>query len=188
MIVKTRIICILVIIVFCDNVSAQRHYEGASGLDASAGSRISGGNFDAYFNASYSEYLSKSSYYKIGINYLASTFDVSSESVVCMNYFVDGKYFYTLFSNKKSVFLNLGGGAFLGYEKIPSLERYAERGIIVKDYTSGVMAGISMGVEVEWLFYKNFGFIIGFSEMYSALSPIDKWQSTCSFGIKYLFN
>jgi hypothetical protein len=178
----------LAIILFPLTISAQRHYEGASGVDASVGSRLSGGNFDAYVNASYSEYLSKSSYYKIGINYLSSTFDVSTESAVATNYFVNGQYLYTLLSDRKSIFLNLGGGVFLGYEKIPSLDGYADKGIIVKEHKSGLATGISVNMEVEWLFYKSFGFIFNVNEMYSALSGIDKWQTTCGFGIKYLFH
>lgn len=167
---------------------AQRHFRGGQSIEVNAGSRLSGSDYNEYFNASFSHYSSKKSYLKIGLNYLAPTFEIGGETEKTTICFLDTKWFLSLLTDNKSFWLNIGGGAFIGYENVPSLDDYIKTGVILdKEYKSTATLGAIAGIELEYFFYKNAAFLIAVNQMYNPMSNLNNWHTIGSIGLKFIF-
>ena len=134
--VKTKFILMIILLALVakEGTMAQTHYRRIPAIELDYGTNVFGkaNNFVAL---SISKYISRKSYWKVGVNYFEKTFqydipisgeEISSTSPVtteeafkdskAKDWYLDGSYNYTIASNLKSIFWNIGIGAFIGTE------------------------------------------------------------------------
>lgn len=162
---------------------AQQHYKGVSALEVNYGTNIFG-DADNYFNLSYSRYINRKSYWKIGANYFEKTYDYSvtlTEGEIPLtreakgkDIYVDGSYHYTLASNLKSVYLGLSIGAFTGVEHT----RHPD-----EEYQ--FIIGPKIGTEMEIFILPRMALLAGIQQYWNPLS-FHEWNTVWNIGIKAL--
>lgn len=185
------VILILLLFTGAGVTMAQRHYKRISALEGSYGTNIFG-KADNTANISFSKYINRTSYWKVGLNYFEKSFNYSVNTdtsqptgiipviedqnleETARNWFVNGSYNRTIASNLKSIYWNIGIGCFLGteYTKHPS-EEYQ------------FIIGPEIGTEIELFILPKLAFTVGFKEMWSPLS-IKKWNTIWNAGLKVL--
>ena len=187
-------IFILALCILSLNTQAQRHSENSKGFEFSGGfmdnTQFPPDDNGAFaLNLSYSSYLSTKSYYKIGVNLNQKSYLVEDNlTAPVMTYFLDSKYFYSVFSNgKKSFFVNVGGGGFMGFENAKKLkEAYAERYYSTDLKNNRFIYGLNAGVELECFFTSRFGMVANLGESVIFNSNLSKWHTYLLVGFKYL--
>lgn len=192
---KLFIIVIVVCLPLCG--FAQRHFKGVSGIEASAGSRLSGSSFNPVINVAYSKYLRYRTYMKMGLNY--EVIDVNMGRVgkaKAYNYNFEPRFAYTFLdmpniSQNFDFFVSIQGGAIIGLERTNRLNQFRHIDNIpyveVKNLTKNrLIAGGVIALESEFFFKENIGVIVGISEQYMGTSKICKFHTVLTAGIKYL--
>ena len=125
-----RLLKLTLLLVLCactHSVYAQRHYVGISALEVNYGLNIFGRN-NTNLNLSVSKYRSRTTYWKIGLNYFEKSYNYSYESnttevptivsfsSTAKDYYIDAAYFKTVATNLSSLYFSLGLGLFTGVE------------------------------------------------------------------------
>ena len=90
------------------------------------------------------------------------------------DWYLDGSYNYTIASNLKSIFWNIGIGAFIGTEYIKHPQ---------KEYK--FIIGPEIGTEVEFFVVPQVAILASMKEVWNPLS-IHKWNTIWNIGVKVL--
>lgn len=162
---------------------AQQHYKGVSAIELNYGTNIFG-DTDNYFNLSYSRYINRKSYWKIGANYFEKSYHYpvtlpETETVFTRkdkgkDLYIDGNYHYTLASNLKSVYWGLSIGAFTGVEHT----RHSD-----KEYQ--FIIGPKIGTEMEIFILPRMALLASVQQYWNPLS-FHEWNTVWNVGIKAL--
>lgn len=162
---------------------AQQHYKGISALEVNYGTNIFG-DADNYINVSYSRYINRKSYWKIGVNYFEKTYDYSvtlPESGTSLtreeggkDLYMDGSYHYTLASNLKSIYWGLSVGAFTGVEHTRHID---------KEYQ--FIIGPKIGLEMEIFILHRIALLASVQQYWNPFS-FHEWNTVWNIGIKAL--
>lgn len=192
--VKTKFILMIILLALVakEGTMAQTHYRRIPAIELDYGTNVFGkaNNFVAL---SISKYISRKSYWKVGVNYFEKTFqydipisgeEISSTSPVTIeeafkdskakDWYLDGSYNYTIASNLKSIFWNIGIGAFIGTEYIKHPQ---------KEYK--FIIGPEIGTEVEFFVVPQVAILASMKEVWNPLS-IHKWNTIWNIGVKVL--
>lgn len=180
-----RILKLTLLLVLCactHSIYAQRHYAGVSALEFNYGQNIFGDNGNS-MNLSISKYRTRTTYWKIGLNYLEKKFDysipdVSSEQVSkrkARDYYINGTYYKTVATNLSSLYFNLGLGVFTG------VESYKED----KDKYDYIL-GPKLEAELEYFISGRIAILGRVKQYWSPFSDISKWNTIWNVGVKVL--
>lgn len=182
---KIYLFLILYIVVCSQSASAQRHYSGISGIEGTAGVNLFGDS-RVYSSFSVSKYRSRTTYWKIGLNYLEKSFKeipLQSESVddsrlnmTARDFYLDAAYFKTVSTNLSSLYFSLGIGAFSG------VEYYKEN----QEYEYDFLLGPKVEAELELFVSSRVALLGRVTQDWSPFSDIRKWNTILSFGFKVL--
>lgn len=123
-----RLLKLTLLLVLCactHSVYAQRHYVGISALEVNYGLNIFGRN-NTNLNLSVSKYRSRTTYWKIGLNYFEKSYNYSYESnttevptivsfsSTAKDYYIDAAYFKTVATNLSSLYFSKGSRKSFG--------------------------------------------------------------------------
>lgn len=168
------------------SIYAQRHYVGISGIEASYGLNIFGRS-NTNWNLSFSKYRSRTTYWKIGLNYLEKSYDYSYEDnsqgtpqvisfgKTAKDYYIDAAYYKTVATNLSSLYLNLGIGTFTG------VEAYRKQ---VDKY--GFLFGFKVEPELEYFVAQRVAILGRIKQYWSPFSYASKWNTVWNIGVKVL--
>lgn len=181
--IKIAAATIAVLLLCIGDSYAQQHYKGISAIELNYGTNIFG-DADNYLNLSYSRYINRKSYWKIGANYFEKTYGYSvtlpeSETPLARetkgkDLYIDGSCHYTLASNLKSVYWGLSIGAFTGVEHA----RHSD-----KEYQ--FIIGPKIGTEMEVFILPRMALLASIQQYWNPLS-LHEWNTVWNIGIKAL--
>lgn len=181
-----KFILLFISCVFAHHLYGQRHYANISGIEFGYGQNIFGNN-NTNLNLSISKYKSRTTYWKIGLNYFEKPFDFSYEEIyldtpdtvsvnrTAKDYYIDAAYFKTVATNLSSLYFSLGIGAFAG------VEGYKEN----KDQYDFIF-GSKIEAEVEYFISGKIAVLGRVGQYWSPLSEINKWNTVWNIGLKIL--
>ncbi|MDY5812930.1 MAG: hypothetical protein SPJ97_00145 [Bacteroides sp.] len=173
-----NIFILFTILIASMSVYGQRHYDGVGAISFSGGFNVNRGN-TPYGQISFNKYLGRSSYYKIGLNYMQADF-AAIDSVGTRlerrshDYFLDLSHLWTLFTDGNYVFFNLGFGGFTGiqtYKDAKNRFRY--------------FAGAKAEMETEIFISRRIGLLVGAQQYWNPMS-IHRWNTTAYAGLRIL--
>ena len=158
----------------------QRHYQGVSGIELNYGTNIFQGTGN-YVNLSYSKYINRKSYWKIGLNYFEKRYDYTVDNATNLkqedkgkDLYLDASYNYTIATNLESLYWNIGAGAFLGAE----YAKYSEN-----EYQ--FILGPKIETELEIFIFPRVAILTRLQQHWNPLS-LQKWNTAWNIGIKFL--
>lgn len=182
-----KLTLLLVLCACIQGLFAQRHYAGISALELNYGQNIFGSN-NHNASLSFSKYLNRTSFWKIGLNYFEKSFDYGYEDLtlevpeyrsvgrLARDYYIDAAYFKTVATNMSSVYLNLGLGLFTG------VEAYKELG---DKYEYEYLVGPKLEVELEYFVSGRVAFLGRVKQYWNPFSKTP-WNTVWNVGIKVL--
>lgn len=168
-------------------IYAQRHYSGVSALELNYGQNIFGSN-NHNVSLSFSKYRSRTTFWKIGLNYFEKSFDYGYEDLslevpeyrsvrrLAHDYYIDASYFKTVATNLSSVYLNLGLGLFTGVEAYKELDSKFEYEYLV---------GPKLEVELEYFVSGRVAFLGRVKQYWNPFSK-GEWNTVWNVGVKVL--
>lgn len=181
--IRIAAVTVAVLLLGIKDTYAQQHYKGVSALEMNYGTNIFG-NADNFVNLSYSRYINRKSYWKIGANYFEKTYEYSitlpeSETTLtretkAKDIYIDGNYHYTLASNLKSVYWGLNIGAFTGVEH----KKHSN-----KEYQ--FIIGPKVGTEMEVFILPRMALLASVQQYWNPFS-FHEWNTVWNIGIKAL--
>ncbi len=171
-------------IIFCIwDIFAQQHYKGVSGIELNYGTNIFG-HANNYLNLSYSKYINRESYWKIGTNYFEKQYSYATsqtnnpdqliQKATGKDIYIDAAYNRTLATNLKSVYWGLGIGTFIGIEYTRHLS---------KEYQ--FIIGPKIETELELFIYPRIALLTRLQQFWNPLS-FHEWNTVWNLGIKVL--
>lgn len=184
-----KILNLTLLLVFCactHSVYAQRHYAGISAIEANYGLNIFGRS-NTNLNFSVSKYRNRTTYWKIGLNYLEKSYNYSYEdnslevpsiisfSSTAKDYYLDAAYFKTVATNLSSLYFSLGLGAFTG------VEAYKKH-----DDKYDFLLGPKVEAELEYFVTGRVALLGRIKQYWSPFSYASKWNTVWNVGVKVL--
>ena len=181
--IRIAAVTVAVLLLGIKDTYAQQHYKGGSALELNYGTNIFG-NADNFVNLSYSRYINRKSYWKIGANYFEKTYEYSitlpesettpTRETKAKDIYIDGNYHYTLASNLKSVYWGLNIGAFTGVEH----KKHSD-----KEYQ--FIIGPKVGTEMEVFILPRMALLASVQQYWNPFS-FHEWNTVWNIGIKAL--
>ncbi len=168
------------------SIYAQRHYVGISAIEANYGLNIFGDD-GTNLNLSVSKYRNRTTYWKIGLNYLEKSYDYSYEDntteepkiisfgSTAKDYYIDAAYFKTVATNLTSLYFSLGIGAFTG------VEAYRKQ-----DDKYKYLLGLKIEPELEYFIAQRVAIVGHVKQYWSPFSYASKWNTVWNVGVKVL--
>lgn len=184
-----RLLKLTLLLVLCactHSVYAQRHYVGISALEVNYGLNIFGRN-NTNLNLSVSKYRSRTTYWKIGLNYFEKSYNYSYESntaevptivsfsSTAKDYYIDAAYFKTVATNLSSLYFSLGLGLFTG------VEAYKRQ-----DNKYDFLLGLKIEPELEYFVSPRVAILGRVKQYWSPFSYASKWNTVWNLGVKVL--
>lgn len=172
-----RLLKLTLLLVLCactHSVYAQRHYVGISALEVNYGLNIFGRN-NTNLNLSVSKYRSRTTYWKIGLNYFPVSCSIVSFSSTAKDYYIDAAYFKTVATNLSSLYFSLGLGLFTG------VEAYKRQ-----DNKYDFLLGLKIEPELEYFVSPRVAILGRVKQYWSPFSYASKWNTVWNLGVKVL--
>jgi hypothetical protein len=162
-------------------IKAQRHYGGVAAVEWNYGLNTFG-RHNTYLNFSISKYKSRTAYWKGGISFLETSYvyNVQNDySIFCKtgrSYFADANYFITLATNRTSLYVNGGVGAYIGAETYVNPESMSQ-----------FICGPKLAVDTELFVVQRVALIGGLNQYWNPFSDLkQKWRTIWNVGVKVL--
>lgn len=184
-----RLLKLTLLLVLCactHSIYAQRHYAGISALEVNYGLNIFGRN-NTNLDLSVSKYRNRTTYWKIGLNYLEKSYDYSYQDYstadstmvyfgsTAKDYYIDAAYFKTVATNLSSLYFSLGIGAFTG------VEAYKKQ-----DDKYDFLLGLKVESELEYFVSPRVAILGRVKQYWSPFSYASKWNTVWNLGVKVL--
>lgn len=181
-----KLALLIILLGLMPNLYAQRHYVNISGIEFNYGQNIFGHN-NTNLNLSISKYKSRTTYWKIGLNYFEKPFDYTYKETyidtpetistcrTARNYYLDGSYFKTVATNLSSLYFSLGIGIFAG------VEGYKEN----KEHYNFIF-GPKIEAEAEYFIFGKVAILGRIGQYWSPVSDINEWNTVWNIGLKFL--
>lgn len=151
-----------------------RHIRGQQGIELSTG--LSGTSLNGRFiSGAYSAYLSRNSYFKLGVGYETLEF----KELGYEGYLVDGLLAFSPVDINKTVFFNVLGGFSFSYDGLADKE--------VIDLENSFSYGGQVGFEIETFISHEFIFLVAASQKYMLKSTYGNQRFFAGAGLKYIF-
>lgn len=172
---------------------AQRHIPGTSGLEISAGflDRFKFEKADkvGYFGSiALSKFNQRGNYWKYGYTQTLRYYrpDPNLKLVNVQQYVGDLSYFGELLSNRGSdVYVNIGGGASVGYEQINNGVRTVAPGISLTQ-DNKFLYGALIGLDTEFYLTDRFVLLARASQRWYPSSEVSKFNFNAGIGVKFI--
>jgi hypothetical protein len=176
---KNFITIVIILLCFSPQTKAQQHYSGVSSIEFDYGLNIFGRN-NTYLNFSISKYKNRTTYWKGGLNFIETSYVYSTGSPpeyfkTGRSYFGDVNYFITLATNRTSLYVNGGIGAFIGAETYINPESQAQ-----------FLLGPKIDVETELFVSSRIAIIGRLAQYWNPFSDLKNWSTIWNTGVKIL--
>jgi hypothetical protein len=170
---------------------SQRHLKGLKGLEGQAGFMNNLDLFSAqgggYLTLGYSNYVNSLSYWKLHYDFDKKNYQVLSSPVFSSRQTAGLSYFRSILKDREgNIYLNMHGGAFMGYENVNNNSRVVS-GMELKA-RSKLIYGLSFGLESEVYLYDNLALLFHFRERWLIPSETMKFRWYAGTGVKWIIN
>ena len=142
------------------------------------------GRNNTNLNLSVSKYRSRTTYWKIGLNYFEKSYNYSYESnttevptivsfsSTAKDYYIDAAYFKTVATNLSSLYFSLGLGLFTG------VEAYKRQ-----DNKYDFLLGLKIEPELEYFVSPRVAILGRVKQYWSPFSYASKWNTVWNLGV-----
>jgi hypothetical protein len=172
---------------------AQRHITGTAGLEIDAGFldrfKVKKEDKAGFFGSiALSKFTQAGNYWKYGythtLRYYKPVPDLNLVNV--QQYVGDVSYYGDILSNRGSdVYVNLGGGASVGYERINNGVRTVAPGISLTQ-DNKFLYGAFIGLDTEFYLSDHFVLLARAAQRWYPSSDVSNWNFNAGIGVKFI--